>query len=120
MLNLIVLVGRATKDPEVRTGANDTHITSFDIAVDNVGKEEGSSFFPVKTFGNLGDNVAKHVRKGSKVAVQGRIQQRTYLAKDGSKKYVYEVIADSVEFLDPKPAEEKPTEEKPVVQEPAK
>ena len=113
MLNVIILMGRATKDPEVRVGANDTHIVSFDIAVDNLGKEEGSSFFPVKVFGALGDNVAKYVRKGHKVAVQGRIQQRTYLAKDGSKRAIYEVLADSVEFLEAKPVD-APKEAKPV------
>ena len=111
MLNQIILLGRATKDPELKVGANDTHIVSFDIAVDNLGKEEGSSFFPVKVFGALGDNVAKFVRKGHRVAVVGRIQQRTYMTKDGSKRSLYEVLADSVEFLEPKPAEEKPVVE---------
>lgn len=115
MLNQIILLGRATKDPELRRSTNDTAIASFDIAVDNLGKEEGSSFFPVKVFGALGENVAKFVRKGHRVAVVGRIQQRTYMAKDGSKRSIYEVLADSVEFL-----ESKPTEEKPVVEEPAK
>ena len=106
MLNSIILMGRATKDPEVRVGANESHIVSFDIAVDNLGKDAGSSFFPVKVFGALGDNVAKYVRKGHRVAVLGRIQQRTYLTKDGSKRAVYEVLADSVEFLESKPVDE--------------
>lgn len=108
MLNLIILMGRATKDPEFRVGANDSHIVNFDIAVDNLGKDTGSSFFPVKVFGNLAENIAKYVRKGSKVAVQGRIQQRSYMTKDGSKRVVYEVLADVVEFLDQKPAEAEP------------
>lgn len=125
MLNVIILMGRATKDPELRkSGVDETSIVNFDVAVDNLGKEAGSSFFTIKCFSKVADNVAKYVRKGDKVAVQGRIQQRTYLAKDGSKRSVYEVLADSVEFLEPKPAEkpviEESAEEKPVVEEPAK
>lgn len=120
MLNQIILLGRATKDPELRRSSNDNTIVSFDIAVDNPGKEEGSSFFPVKVFGALGDNVAKFVRKGHRVAVVGRIQQRTYMAKDGSKRSIYEVLADSVEFLESKPTEDNTVEEKSVVQESAK
>lgn len=124
MLNLIILLGRATKDPELRRGADNTAIANFDLAVDNLGKDSGSSFFVVKAFSKVGENVAKYVRKGDKVAVQGRIQQRTYLAKDGTKRAVYEVLADSVEFLENKPVEastesskKEPSKEAPVEKE---
>lgn len=107
MLNLIILVGRLTKEPEiVVTGAKNDHIANFDIAVDNLGKEAGASFFTCKAFNLLADNIQKFCHKGSKVAITGRIQQRTFIRKDGSKGSVYEVIADSVEFLNPKPVEE--------------
>lgn len=102
MLNVIILMGRATKDPEVWRTADDTAVVKFDLAVDNLGKEAGSTFFTIKCFSKVGENVSKFVRKGHKVAVQGRIEQRTYLAKDGSKRAIYEVLADSVEFLEPK------------------
>lgn len=109
MLNVIVLMGRATKDPITRTSKEVT-ITNFDIAVDNLRKEsdgsQSTSFFAVTCFGKVAENVAKFVKKGSKVAVQGSIQQRSYLTKDGEKRTTYDVIADSVEFLDPKPVEE--------------
>ena len=109
MLNSIILMGRATKDPITRT-SKEVSITNFDIAVDNIRKEsdgsQSTSFFAVTCFGKVAENVAKFVKKGSKVAVQGSIQQRSYLTKDGEKRTTYDVIADSVEFLDPKPAEE--------------
>ena len=108
MLNLIVLMGRATKDPTLRN-VNNVDITNFDIAVDNIRKEsdgsQSTSFFAVTCFGKVAVNVASFVKKGSKVAVQGSIQQRSYLTKDGQKRTTYDVIADSVEFLDPKPEE---------------
>lgn len=109
MLNVIILMGRATKDPTRRL-VNNVDITNFDIAVDNIRKEsdgsQSTSFFAVTCFGKVAENVAKFVKKGSKVAVQGSIQQRSYLTKDGEKRSTYDVIADSVEFLDPKPVEE--------------
>ena len=113
MLNVIILMGRATKDPEARRErgiGSIIAITNFDIAVDNLRKEsdgsQSSSFFKVTCFGKVAENVAKFVRKGSKIAVQGSIQQRSYLTKDGEKRTTYDVIADSVEFLEPKPVEE--------------
>lgn len=109
MLNLIVLMGRATKDPTLRN-VNNVDITNFDIAVDNIRKEsdgsQSTSFFAVTCFGKVAVNVASYVKKGSKVAIQGSIQQRSYMTQGGEKRTTYDVIADSVEFLDPKPVEE--------------
>ena len=109
MLNLIVLMGRATKDPELRR-VNDTSVLNLDLAVDNIHTinaqgEKSTSFFKVTCFGKVAENSSKYVRKGSKIAVTGSIEQRTFLAQDGSKRSTYNVIADSVEFLDPKPVE---------------
>lgn len=125
MLNLIVLMGRATKDPMLRKsgGEESISIANFDIAVDNLRKEsdgsQSTSFFAITCFGKVAENVAKFVKKGSKVAVQGSIQQRSYLTKNGEKRTTYDVIADSVEFLDPKPAEEsKEVDEESVPEDP--
>ena len=122
MLNVITLMGRLTRDPQFFSKEESTNVVNFDIAVDNIGQDAGTSFFTCKAFGKIADNVATYCKKGSKVAVNGRIQQRTYLAKDGSKRSVYEVICDSVEFLDPKPKTEEedelPLEEEPVTEEP--
>lgn len=110
MLNVLVLMGRITKDPQNQK-FGETTIVNFDIAVDNIRKEKdgsrGTTFLPVVCFNNIGENIANHLHKGSKVAIRGAIQQRNFIRKDGTKGSVYEVIADSVEFLDPKPVEPK-------------
>ena len=109
MLNVLTLLGRISKDPELKQ-TGETTIVNFDLAVDNVRKEKdgtrGTSFFRVVCLNGVAENVSKHLHKGSKVVISGYIQQRNYLAKDGSKRSVYEVTADTVEFLDPKPQEE--------------
>ena len=109
MLNVLVLMGRITKDP-TSTKSGETTIVNFDVAVDNIRKEKdgsrGTTFLPVVCFNTIGENVINHLHKGSKVAIKGAIQQRNFIRKDGSKGSVYEVIADSIEFLDPKPVEE--------------
>ena len=108
MLNNLVLMGRITKDPTSKK-IGETTIVNFDIAVDNIRKEadgtRGTSFFSVVCFKTIAESVEKHLHKGSKVAVVGSIQQRNFIRKDGSKGSVYEVIANSVEFLDQKPSE---------------
>ena len=110
MLNVLAIMGRLTKDP-IQTKVGETIITNVDIAVDNPRKDKdgnrGTTFLPVTCFNATAENVAKHLHKGSKVAIVGSIQQRNFMRKDGSKGSVIEVIADSVEFLDPKPEEPK-------------
>lgn len=112
MLNRIVLKGRLTKDVELRKSNEGNAIANFDLAVDNPRKEadgsRGTSFFPVKVFGASAENLAKFVKKGSAVAVDGSIQQRNFMRKDGTKGSSFEIYADSVEFLDTKPVETKP------------
>ena len=114
MLNVLVLMGRITKDP-TSTKSGETTIVNFDVAVDNIRKEKdgsrGTTFLPVVCFNTIGENVVNHLHKGSKVAIRGAIQQRNFIRKDGSKGSVYEVIADSVEFLDPKPETPKVDED---------
>lgn len=105
MLNLIVLVGRLTKTPMFFTKEETTDVVNFDIAVDNIGQDAGTTFLSCKAFGKIAQNINKFCDKGSKVAISGRIQQRNFLRKDGTKGSVYEVICDSVEFLDPKAQE---------------
>ena len=116
MLNNLVLMGRITKDPEIKK-IGETSILNFDIAVDNLRKESdgtrGTSFFPVVCFNNIAENVAKHLNKGSKIAVVGSIEQRNFLKKDGSQGTKYEVIANSVEFLDSKKPEEAKEDNQP-------
>lgn len=111
MLNNLVLMGRLTKDPQLKRAGEKIIVVNFDIAVDNIRKEadgtRGTSFFSVVCFNTIAENVAQHLHKGSKVAVVGSIQQRNFIRKDGTKGSVYEVTANSVEFLDPKPESEQ-------------
>lgn len=104
MINRVVLVGRLTRDPELRRTANGTAVTSFSLAIDNRGARDGeksTSFFNIVCWNQTAENVAKYVRKGSLVGVEGRLQQRSY-EKNGAKVSIVEIVADSVQFLEPK------------------
>lgn len=105
MINRIILVGRLTRDPEMRKTASGLVVTTFTIAVDNrsrSGGEKSASFIPVVCWNQLAENVAKYTRKGSLVGVDGRLTQRTYERREGGRAQVFEVIADTVQFLEPK------------------
>lgn len=105
MINRVVLVGRLTRDPELRRTSFGIAVASFTIAVDNrvkSGAEKSASFIPCTVWNQAADNMAKFTRKGSLVGIEGRLNQRTYDAKDGRRVNVLEVICDTVQFLDPK------------------
>ena len=109
MINRVVLVGRLTKDPDLRRTTTGTSVNSFTVAVDNrvkAGGERSASFINCTAFGATAENMAKYTRKGSLLGVEGRLQQRTYENKEGKKISVIEVVADSVQFLEPKNAGE--------------
>lgn len=117
MLNSIILMGRLTRDPELRKTATDKSVVNFTLAFDNISVnadgERESSFIDVRCFGVVAESVSKNLRKGSKCAITGKIEQRNFMRHDGTKGSKFEVNADSVEFLDPKPAvtEEQEAEE---------
>ena len=116
MLNRIVLIGRLTRDPELRrTSSTDTPVAQFTLAVDDRVKDANgnktTTFITVVVWHAQADNVAKFCRKGSLVAVDGRIRQRSFERRDGTKGSVIEVIADSVQFLEPKGERTIPNEE---------
>lgn len=105
-MNKVVLVGRLTRDPEVRTLPSGQPVASFSIAVNrNFKNREGvieADFINVSIFGRQAENVGKYCFKGNRIGVDGRIQTRSYDAQDGTKRYVTEVIAENVEFLETK------------------
>ncbi len=109
MINRVVLVGRLTRDPELRKTNSGSSVTSFTVAVDNWGKDANgnktASFIPCTVFNQSAENVSKYARKGMLVGVEGRLSQRTYERKDGSKGSAIEIICDSVQFLEPKAAQ---------------
>ncbi|WCF11578.1 single-stranded DNA-binding protein (plasmid) [Paenibacillus thiaminolyticus] len=103
MLNKVVLIGRLTRDPELRYTPSGTATATFTLAVErsfsnSEGKRE-ADFIPVVTWRRLAEIVANHVRKGNLVAVEGRIQVRNY-EREGKRIYLTEVVADNVRFLD--------------------
>ncbi|MBS4022062.1 MAG: single-stranded DNA-binding protein [Dethiobacter sp.] len=104
MLNRIVLIGRLTKDPELRyTPANGVAVTSFTLAVNRRFKQPGqqeADFVPIVVWKQQAENCAKYLGKGSLVAVDGRLQIRSYEDKEGQRKTFSEVVADSVQFLE--------------------
>ena len=105
MINRIVLVGRLTRDPELRKTANDYSMATFTIAVDNPpskNREKTTSFIPCVAWGVIAENTAKYVRKGSLVGVDGRLQQRNYERRDGTQATAFDVVCDSVQFLEPR------------------
>ena len=113
MMNRIVVVGRLTRDPELRRTSSDVAVCSFCVAVDDREKDASgnrtTSFIDVTVWREAADNVAKFCRKGSLVGVDGRLHQRRFERKDGSKGSAFEIIADSVQFLEPK-SKDAPTE----------
>ena len=106
LLNRIVIVGRLTRDPELRRTNNDVAVTSFTVAVDDKMKgpdgNRSTSFISCVIFNRQAENVAKYCRKGSLVGVDGSVRQRNYERRDGSRGTAFEVVADNVTFLEPK------------------
>jgi single-strand DNA-binding protein len=105
MLNRVVLVGRLTKDPELRRTQSGAAVTTFTLAVDkrfSRDQDRTANFFTIVAWNNTAENVAKYMRKGNLVGVDGRLDQRSYERADKTRGYVVEVIADQVSFLEPK------------------
>ena len=117
MVNRVVLVGRLVKDPELRKTNSDVSFATFTLAVDNRVKEadgtRGTIFIDCRIFRDQAESLAKNTRKGSKIAVDGSLNQRNFERKDGTKGKVIEIIVDSVTFLDPNPNRENNVVEEP-------
>ena len=123
MTNLVMLIGRTTKDPELNTTSSGIAVARFSLAVDRQtkkGEEKESDFLNIVCWRGLGETCAKYLNKGRKCCIVGRLENRSYQAQDGTNRYVTEVIATDVEFLDslngnneqPKPAKQQDPEVK--------
>ncbi len=103
-INRVVLVGRLTRDPELRSTTSGKQVVSFSIAVDKRFKpQDGSSdadFFRITAWEKTAEFVANYMTKGRLVAVDGRLQSRRYTTQDGTEREVVEVVAESVQGLD--------------------
>ncbi|GBT75621.1 ssDNA-binding protein [Staphylococcus aureus] len=106
MLNRTVLVGRLTKDPELRSTPNGVNVGTFTLAVNrtftNAQGEREADFINVVVYKKQAENVKNYLSKGSLAGVDGRLQTRSYENKEGHRVFVTEVVADNVQFLEPK------------------
>ena len=102
-MNRCILIGNLTKDPELRSTPNGVSVCTFSIGVSrrfqNQNGERETDFFNIVVWRKQGENAAKYLRKGSQVAIAGQIQTRSYDGKDGTTKYITEIIAEEVQFL---------------------
>ena len=105
MINRVVLVGRLTKDPELKYTPNGIAVATFTLAVNrqfsNQQGEREADFINIVVWRKAAENVANFLKKGSLAGVDGRIQVRTY-EQDGKRQYFTEIVADNVQFLEPK------------------
>ncbi len=106
MLNRIILIGRLTRDPELRYVPSGHPVASFSLAVErpfaNQQGERETDFIDIVAWRKLAEQVSQHLSKGRLVAVEGRLQIRSYETQDGQKRKASEVVADAVRFLDRK------------------
>jgi len=114
-LNRTVIIGRLTKDPELRQTQNGTSVCSFSIAnnrtyVTGGEKKEQVSFFNCVAWAKTGEVIAEYVKKGQRIAIEGRIQQRTWETDAGEKRHVVEIVVDNFQFLTPKSETGQPEE----------
>lgn len=116
-MNVAILMGRLTADPELRHTSNNIPVTSFTLAVDRrykTGDERQADFINIVAWRQTAEFVSKYFRKGQQVAVEGSIQSRKYQDKDGNNRTAVEVVANNVYFAErkdssaPRPASEAP------------
>ena len=103
-MNKVILIGRLTRDPELRHTQNGTPVANFTLAIDrsftNQGGEKETDFIDIVTWRKLAEIVANNLEKGRLVAVEGRLQIRSYDDQNGVRRKAAEVVADQVKFLD--------------------
>ena len=110
-MNKVILTGNLSKDVDLTATANGVSVARFTIAVSrrftNAEGERETDFFNCVAWRNLAENLAQYCHKGDKIGVVGNLQTRTYEAQDGSKRYITEIVADEIDFLNTK-KEDKP------------
>lgn len=114
-MNKIILIGRLVRDPELKYTSSNTPVAVFTLAVNrnfkNADGEYEADFINIQVWRKQAENVSKYCAKGNQIAIEGRLQARSYEQSDGTKKYVTEVIADNVTFLESKKEKENTTPE---------
>ncbi len=107
-MNKVFLIGRLVRDPELRYTGSNTAVATFSLAVNrnftSANGERETDFINIVVWRKQAENVKNYLKQGSQVAIDGRIQTRSYDGEDGKKRYITEVVADNVQFLDTKNA----------------
>lgn len=101
-MNQVILIGRLTKDPELKYTPTGSPVCQCTIAVDNYNsktKERKADFIPLVIWGKQAENTATYMLKGNQIAVNGRLRTRTYDDKDGTKRYITEVVVSQIQFI---------------------
>lgn len=115
MLNLFVMTGRITADPELKTTPNGVSTTSFSIAnqrnYKNTENERETDFYNVVAWRGTAEHICKHFKKGSLITLEGHLQTRKYTDKNGNNRTAFELIADTAHFADSKPNSKNSSEE---------
>ena len=118
MLNTVILMGRLTKDPELKQTPQGVSVATFSLAVDRnyaKGEDKQTDFINIIAWRNTADFVSKYFTKGQLIAVRGRLQTRTWQDQSGQKRYAVDVVADEVFFAESKSKTEQ-TDENPIMQ----
>ena len=108
MFNLVVLTGRLTADPELKTTPNGVSVTTFSIAVERryrQGEERQADFINIVAWRSSAEFICKYFKKGSMIGIEGYIQTRKYQDKDGNNRTAFEVVANNVQFVEFKKAD---------------
>lgn len=110
-MNKVIIIGRNTKDIELKATTSGTSVAEFSVAVNrsfkNANGERESDFFNCIAFSKLAETISRYVKKGDQVGIEGRLQTRNYTNKEGRKVYITEIIVENVEFLQTKKQEEQ-------------
>ncbi len=113
-MNKIILIGRTTKDCDIRSTSTGKQVASFTLAVDrdfkNAQGEREADFLPCVVWGKLSEVCEKYVTKGKQIAIAGRIQTRNYEDKDGQRRYITEVIVSDLQLLGSRQDAQQPQE----------
>ena len=111
MLNVVIIMGRLTAQPELRTTQSGISVTSFSVAVNRSYSKDGNNqtdFINCVAWRNNAEFITKYFGKGQMIAIRGSLQQSSYTDKDGNKRTTYDVVVDTVDFCGSKSEEEKP------------
>lgn len=109
-MNNCNFTGRLTKDPELKHTNSGTAVLDFSLAVDRRDKEKHTDFIPCKAWSVTAETMSNYLRKGSLIAINGRLESRSYDTNDGSKRTVYEIVVNSFEFLEKRAADPAPAQ----------